>query len=209
MPSPITLNTQTYHEIQILYREFMLSRVINSKLAGVLNTFSMSLWQATFWCSSLVHKSTTVSVTGASLQRVTVCCFMTRCIVNQHERARSVSNEANCARFALKDRKIEITFLANASRFTKDHCFWEVSIRRHFVLLVRATFRRIWAWNNSGMVMTGEDRNIKAETCNSATVTTINRTWTGLRLGLGLRSDRLANDRLNWIVLTNWLRTAQ
>jgi hypothetical protein len=49
--------------------------------------------------------------------------------------------------------------------------------------------------SNGGMVLTRENRSTWRKTCLSATLSTTNRTWTGLGLNPGLRSERPATGR--------------
>jgi hypothetical protein len=51
--------------------------------------------------------------------------------------------------------------------------------------------------NDSGMILTGENRIIRRWTCPSATLTTINSTWTDLGANSGLRGEGPATNSLS------------
>jgi hypothetical protein len=47
------------------------------------------------------------------------------------------------------------------------------------------------------MKMTGENRSTRRKACSTATLSTINSTWTGLALSPGFEAKRQATDCLN------------
>jgi len=56
--------------------------------------------------------------------------------------------------------------------------------------------KELYVWSFGEMTLTGQTRSTWRKTYHSATLPTVNRTWTGLASNLGLRDDRPANDTL-------------
>jgi hypothetical protein len=67
--------------------------------------------------------------------------------------------------FNTKTAKSVSTFLSNAPRFQKEHCFSKVPRFRPFVLLERAMCRWSWEWSRGGMILTAENRSTRRKTC--------------------------------------------
>jgi hypothetical protein len=58
--------------------------------------------------------------------------------------------------------------------------------------------------SHGGMILTGENLRTQRSTCPSATLSTTNPTWTDPGENLGLRGERLANNRLSHGTAKQW-----
>ena len=117
-----------------------------------------------------------------------------------------------------KTKKNENIFLSSVPYLRKRITFWMVSRLLELYLLVSATCTRRWVWSIEGMIMTGENRSTRIESCPSATSSTDNLTWPLMRSNPGLHSDRTSNNHLShgmviWrrklVLLFVSIRTAQ
>ena len=94
-------------------------------------------------------------------------------------------------------RKVKLISYPNYSDFRKSAAFWNVPTHRLFVL-VRATFRWRWGWNNCGTILTtGENRGTAADPCSNASLSVTNLTLTGLGSNPGVRGETSATDHLS------------
>ena len=80
-------------------------------------------------------------------------------------------------------------------RFSRERCFLEVFHASSVYPSIRTTFKWRWVWRNGGIMLTGEDRSTWRKTCLSATLSTINFTWTDFIWNPNLRDDRPGTNR--------------
>jgi len=100
----------------------------------------------------------------------------------------------------------------------KNTAFLKAARCQMFVILIRVALRWRWEWSIGEIILKGENQSICSQTCPSATLSTINTTWTSLGFIPGLHRQRLATNslrhgtwRLQFIetIITNKVGTSQ
>jgi len=102
-----------------------------------------------------------------------------------------LSPQASLAVWIMK-KKSESTFPPSGPRFTKEHCFLEVSLA---LPLCPCKSNSKWKWVSSiaRIIMTGKNRSTGLKTSPNATLSPTVFTWTNFGLNPGLRDERPAS----------------